>query len=170
MLRSHAWRLGCKRADNTACELMRVTCRAHCPLHAAAPLANDITQHNPDVLFFNHVCVDPDAGVSRQCKLRTLGRCATRDRAAHVNSTQFRACGEQLQQPPVWWWLWPAPACASATTKALFHTQATATLKPQEHHLILALGRWTAASLWAVKALVRPASCLQDELQGVSSA
>jgi hypothetical protein len=44
--------------------------------------------------------------------------------------------------------------------------QAVAYIPPHQPHLVQAMLRWTAATMWAVKSMVRPKSDLQKELQG----
>jgi predicted membrane chloride channel (bestrophin family) len=44
--------------------------------------------------------------------------------------------------------------------------QSVAFFPPHQAHLTAAMLRWTAASMWAVKALVRPKAPLQEELKG----
>jgi hypothetical protein len=45
-------------------------------------------------------------------------------------------------------------------------SQAVAFFPPHQLELTHALGRWTAAAMWVVKAMVRPGSPLKEELQG----
>jgi hypothetical protein len=44
--------------------------------------------------------------------------------------------------------------------------QAVAYIPPHQPHLTQAMIRWTAATMWAVKSMVRPKSPLKDELKG----
>jgi len=50
------------------------------------------------------------------------------------------------------------------------YLQAVAYIPPHQPHLVQAMIRWTAATMWAVKSMVRPKSPLKDELQGMSTA
>lgn len=47
--------------------------------------------------------------------------------------------------------------------------QSVAFFPPHQAHLTAAMLRWSAASMWAVKALVRPNALLQEELKGEES-
>lgn len=47
--------------------------------------------------------------------------------------------------------------------------QSVAFFPPHQAHLTAAMLRWSAASMWAVKALVRPKAPLQEELKGAAS-
>lgn len=44
--------------------------------------------------------------------------------------------------------------------------QAVAYIPPHQPQLVEAMIRWTAATMWAVKSMVRPKSPLKEELQG----
>jgi hypothetical protein len=48
----------------------------------------------------------------------------------------------------------------------LFGAQAVAYFPPHQAHLMHAIARWSAASMWVDKALVRKGAPLREELQG----
>lgn len=48
----------------------------------------------------------------------------------------------------------------------LCSVQSVAYIPPHQPHLTQAMIRWTGATMWAVKSMVRPKSPLKDELQG----